>query len=156
MAKKGAKGSGGGFGSLLVLVLVGLGLAGATDGGASAGGDPGEIPPAYLAAYQAAAGECPALDWELLAAIGYVESRHGANGGTSSAGAVGPMQFMPPTWAIYGGGSAYDIDDAAEAAARYLCAAGLAEGDHRRAIFAYNHSWGYVDKVQAQADAYRG
>ncbi|WP_216870948.1 lytic transglycosylase domain-containing protein, partial [Modestobacter excelsi] len=63
--------------------------------------------------------------------------------------AVGPMQFMPSTWARYGRDGngdgrkdPFDVHDAAAAAARYLCAAG---GDlsgvagQARAVFAYNH-----------------
>jgi len=79
--------------------------------------------------------------------------------------ALGPMQFIPQTWAIYGvdangDGTAdiFNIDDAALSAARYLCAAG---GDLRtstgqtRALFAYNHSAQYVAQVLALANAYR-
>ncbi|HZC69237.1 MAG TPA: lytic transglycosylase domain-containing protein [Jatrophihabitans sp.] len=79
--------------------------------------------------------------------------------------AVGPMQFIPSTWAIYGtdangDGKAdvFNINDAALAAARYLCVAG---GDLRtragqvRAILAYNHSDEYLAQVLALADAYR-
>ncbi|MGL5828959.1 MAG: lytic murein transglycosylase, partial [Angustibacter sp.] len=56
----------------------------------------------YFALYQAAALTCPGMDWTLLAAVGQVESGHGRNVGPSSAGAVGPMQFMPRTFAAYG------------------------------------------------------
>jgi hypothetical protein len=79
--------------------------------------------------------------------------------------AVGPMQFIPSTWAIYGtdatgDGKAdvFNINDAALSAARYLCAAG---GDLRsrtgqvRAVLSYNHSDEYLAEVLALADAYR-
>jgi membrane-bound lytic murein transglycosylase B len=79
--------------------------------------------------------------------------------------AVGPMQFIPSTWAIYGtdatgDGKAdvFNINDAALGAARYLCAAG---GDLRsragqvRAVLSYNHSDQYLAEVLALADAYR-
>lgn len=155
---KSNKQGGGGCGWALLLLVFGLGLAGAggTSGPTTSQSSPGEIPGHYLAAYQAAADECPALDWPLLAAIGYVESRHGANMGPSSAGAIGPMQFMPATWAAYGSGDVWDIDDAAPAAAEYLCRNGLNRGDHQAALYAYNHSWTYVATVQDKADAYRG
>jgi len=81
------------------------------------------------------------------------------------AHALGPMQFIPSTWALFGAdadgdGSAdvFDIFDAALGAARYLCAAG---GDLRttagktRAVLAYNHNDQYVAQVLALADAYR-
>jgi hypothetical protein len=79
--------------------------------------------------------------------------------------AVGPMQFIPSTWAIYGtdatgDGKAdvFNINDAALAAARYLCAAGGDLGTRAgqiRAVLAYNHSDEYLAQVLALADAYR-
>ncbi len=114
------------------------------------------IPAGYLAAYRAAADTCPGLRWTLLAAVGQVESGHGRNNGPSSAGAVGPMQFMPATFARYGvdgdgDGKAdpWNYRDAIPTAARYLCAGGLdATSDGvRRALFAYNHAQWYVDLV---------
>jgi membrane-bound lytic murein transglycosylase B len=79
--------------------------------------------------------------------------------------AVGPMQFIPSTWAIYGtdangDGKAdvFNINDAALAAARYLCAAGGNLRTHAgqvRAVLAYNHSDEYLAQVLALADAYR-
>ncbi|HEU4675836.1 MAG TPA: hypothetical protein VFS29_07610 [Motilibacteraceae bacterium] len=78
--------------------------------------------------------------------------------------AVGPMQFLPGTWAVVGtdadgDGTAdpQDLDDAAVAAGRYLCAYGadLADPAQRRAsILRYNHSAEYADLVLALADAY--
>ncbi len=77
--------------------------------------------------------------------------------------AVGPLQFIPATWERWGadgnGDGAADpnqIDDAALAAARYLCAAGemTSAPGWRRAIFSYNHLDSYVDDVAAAANAY--
>lgn len=97
----------------------------------------------------------------MLAAVGYVESRHGANTGPSSAGALGPMQFIPDTWRTYGRDGngdgrkdVHDPDDAVPAAAAYLCAHGAAT-DVRGALWHYNHSWRYVDHVLAVADRLR-
>jgi soluble lytic murein transglycosylase-like protein len=114
-----------------------------------------DIPPGYLRLYRAAPAKvCPGLSWYTLAAIGRVESGHGQNMGPSSAGALGPMQFMPGTWAAYGrGGDINDPADAIPAAARYLCAHN-AIWDERGALFAYNHAWSYVDLVQDVARRY--
>ncbi|RCG30586.1 lytic transglycosylase domain-containing protein [Sphaerisporangium album] len=121
-------------------------------------------PASYLDLYKVAAAQvCPGLSWTVLAAIGQVESGHGRNNGPSSAGALGPMQFMPATWKAYGvdgdGDGKSDIwspYDSVPSAARYLCAngAGLGGAKLRSAVYRYNHSWDYVDKVLRIADAY--
>jgi membrane-bound lytic murein transglycosylase B len=67
--------------------------------------------------------------------------------GDSTAGAQGPMQFIPSTWAAFGeGGDVHDPRDAILAAGRYLAAAGGPD-DMRSAVFAYNHADAYVDAV---------
>jgi len=117
------------------------------------------IPAEYLAAYQAAAPTCPGLPWTLLAAVGQIESGHGRNNGPSSAGAVGPMQFMPSTFARYavdgdhnGTLDAWDPQDAIFTAAHYLCVSGAKGGSAagiQAALLAYNHAQWYVDLVLA-------
>ena len=92
------------------------------------------------------------VGWYYLAAIHLVETRMGRIRGLSSAGAQGPMQFMPPTWAAYGEGDVNNDRDAIMAAARYLKASG-APGNMQRAIFAYNRSNFYVNAVIAYAEA---
>jgi len=73
--------------------------------------------------------------------------------GLSSAGAQGPMQFMPATWAAYGrGGDVNNTRDAIMGAANYLKASG-APGNMQRALFAYNRSQFYVNALIAYADA---
>ncbi len=78
--------------------------------------------------------------------------------------AVGPMQFIPGTWARWGADGdgdgvrdPDDLDDAALAAARYLCASGgdlaTAQG-WRRAVLTYNRSSAYVDDVLQRAAGY--
>ncbi|WP_436698988.1 lytic transglycosylase domain-containing protein [Nocardioides sp. BYT-33-1] len=166
------------------------------------------IPAAALAAYQRAetvinsADESCNITWQLIAAIGRVESNHGRVGGNvldndgvatpgiygpaldgqngvkaisdTDAGvydndtqwdrAVGPMQFIPSTWQVVGvdadddaARNPQDIDDAALAAAVYLCSG---DGDlstvvgQRAAVYRYNHSQAYVDLVLKIMNAY--
>jgi transglycosylase-like protein with SLT domain len=121
------------------------------------------IPPAYLALYRRAAPTCPGLPWTILAGIGTVETGNGRDVHRSIAGAEGPMQFLPSTWAVWG----YDADgdgkanindpvDAVFSAARYLCAAGAGRGGQSLddAIYAYNHAWWYVREVIEIANQY--
>ncbi len=120
-------------------------------------------PGSYIELYQRSAAMCPGLSWTVLAAIGQVESGHGRNNGPSSAGALGPMQFMPATWRAYGvdgdGDGKADIwspYDAVPGAANYLCAVGAGQGGKKleKAVWHYNHSWSYVAKVLNLANAY--
>jgi hypothetical protein len=114
------------------------------------------IPPFLLPIYQAAGIEY-GVRWEVLAAINEIETDYGRNLNVSSAGALGWMQFMPPTWEAYGTDAnkdgvkdPYNPVDAIFAAARYLKAAG-ADTDLYKAIFAYNHADWYVDSVLMRA-----
>jgi peptidoglycan hydrolase CwlO-like protein len=100
-------------------------------------------------------------DWYILAAVGKVESDHGENMGPSSAGAMGPMQFLPSTWeasGVDGDGDGVanimDPEDAIPAAAGYLEDGG-APHDWYRALYSYNHADWYVKKVLAVAEGYR-
>jgi Transglycosylase SLT domain len=78
--------------------------------------------------------------------------------------AVGPMQFIPGTWAMYGADGNGDgvadpqnVDDAALAAARYLCAGGgdlSTQTGRWNAVYRYNHSASYVSLVLGLADSY--
>jgi membrane-bound lytic murein transglycosylase B len=114
------------------------------------------IPPESLDMLQATYEEAATaygLQWPYLAAIHLVETGTGRIRGTSSAGAQGPMQFMPQTWAAYGGGG--DINstrDAVFAAARYLATNNGAH-DMANALWNYNHSDHYVRGVMYYADA---
>jgi len=122
-------------------------------------------PTSYLALYQDSAAEyCPGLSWTVLAAIGQIESDHGANDGPSAAGALGPMQFLPSTWAVWGTdwfgqtGTPNIMNplDAVPSAARMLCADGAAAGGTSlaAAIFDYNHADWYVNEVLDLASEY--
>ncbi len=104
-----------------------------------------------LPLYKAAGGAAGGVGWEYLAAIHLVETRMGRIKGDSTAGAQGPMQFIPSTWDIYGrGGDITSNRDAIYAAARYLKATG-APADMARALRAYNNSARYVRAVTAYA-----
>jgi soluble lytic murein transglycosylase-like protein len=110
---------------------------------------------AQLRAYYQGAQELYGVDWTYLASINFIESSFGRNVGPSSAGAEGPMQFLPGTWANYGqGGNIWDPHDSILAAARYLVHWG-APGDMRSAIFHYNLDYDYVDAVEFFARAMR-
>jgi hypothetical protein len=125
----------------------------------------GAMPTSYLQLFQdSAADYCPALSWTVLAAIGQIESADGTNNGPSSAGALGPMQFLPSTWAVWGidafgqTGTPNIMNpyDAVASAARMLCADGAASGGTSlsAAIFDYNHATWYVNEVLALAAEY--
>jgi cell wall-associated NlpC family hydrolase len=155
-------------GTVVLAGSVGLLTLGPDDAPPSAAA--AAIPPAMLTLYQQAAPTCPGLSWAVLAAIGTVESSNGTSdlpgvhSGANSAGAEGPMQFEPATFAAYDmpvppGGAAppnpYDPTDAVYAAARDLCANGAGNAATLdQAVFAYNHSSAYVSQVLALAQSY--
>jgi hypothetical protein len=122
-------------------------------------------PSSYLQLFQESAAKyCPGLSWTVLAAIGQIESADGQNMGPSTAGALGPMQFLPSTWTTWGTDGFGDTGapnimnpyDAVPSAARLLCADGAASGGQglRAAIFDYNHASWYVNEVLTLAGEY--
>jgi cell wall-associated NlpC family hydrolase len=164
--------------AVAVAAIVGGGTGGASSGGAGAStGTTGSaaaeanpaIPSAWLTLYQQAARTCTGLPWTVLAAIGTVESDNGTSrapgvwSGANPAGAEGPMQFKPATFAAYATvgpqgaspPSPYDPTDAVYSAAALLCANGAGSAASlRSAITDYNHSDSYVDTVSTLALAY--
>ena len=106
----------------------------------------------------------PALDGTLPGNEVIVEN--GPGGQAGYARAVGPMQFLPSTWARYasdgdGDGVAdpQNLYDSALAAARYLCAGGQDLREPAQAMSAllrYNHSAAYARSVLGWAAAYAG
>lgn len=132
-----------------------------------------DIPADLLALYQQSAAGCPGLSWAVLAGVGKVESDHNRPPGqVSSAGAQGPMQFLPGTWVQAGvdgnnDGVAdpFEPADAIPAAAGYLCSLG-ADRDTPTAVAAYNcgavvmcrvkalSAGGYATRVLAWAARY--
>ncbi|MGW2083732.1 lytic transglycosylase domain-containing protein [Streptomyces sp. NPDC001880] len=169
--------------------------------GSAESGIPASILAAYKKAERTVADSDAAcrLPWQLLAAIGKVESgqarggRVDANGTTFSPilgpvldgrgfamikdtdngaydgdsthdRAVGPMQFIPSTWATWGQDGNGDgrkdpnnIYDAALAAGRYLCAGSRdlsLAADLDRAVLSYNHSNAYLRTVRSWFEYY--
>jgi len=109
------------------------------------------LPPEELLGYYKAAEAETGIQWEFLAAINLVETRMGRIQGVSTAGAIGPMQFLPTTWAECCEGDPAVPADAIAGAAKYLTIRGGPE-NMNRAIFGYNNSNYYVDAVTAYAE----
>lgn len=110
--------------------------------------------PAFAALYldvQAKTG----TPWQMLAAVHLTETHQsGSTARRSYAGATGPMQFMPATFAHYAldgdGNGTKDISNVSDAmmtAGRYLAAGGADKHKYSTALYNYNHSWSYVNKV---------
>ena len=142
------------------------------------------IPAVLLDAYRRAAGRVPScnLKWQVLAGIGKVESNHARGGQVDAHGtalqpiigpevadgehAVGPMQFLPSTWAKWGvdgnGDGIADpenVYDATASAADYLCADGrnlAVNADLVDAVLSYNHDGAYLGDVLQWITTYEG
>ncbi|WP_448463632.1 lytic transglycosylase domain-containing protein [Mycolicibacterium sp. XJ870] len=109
-------------------------------------------PPEELLGYYRKAEAATGVGWNYLAAIHLIETGLGRIAGTSSAGAQGPMQFLPSTFAEYGdGGDIHSLHDSIMAAGRHLAANGFAE-DRDHAIFRYNNSNRYVQAAHDYAE----
>jgi hypothetical protein len=148
----------------LVIVILAIGGSGGSCGGGS--GPVGGVPANLVALYEGADAtyQLGPQGAAVLAAINFVETGFGHNLSTSTAGAVGWMQFMPATWATYrvtptgrpapnGPAGWNDPADAIYTAAKYLRANG-APGNWQTAIYGYNHATWYVQEVVARAQAY--
>lgn len=109
-------------------------------------------PAAELRAYYEEGEAVYGVPWEYLAAVNLTETRMGRIRGLSSAGAQGPMQFIPSTWASYGQGDINDPHDAILSAARYLAANGGGSGNLPNALYRYNPVSWYVNAVTAYAE----
>ncbi len=107
----------------------------------------------------------PALDGSAgLKALRARADDTAAHGNATWDHAVGPLQFIGSTWRRWGAdgdgdgvSDRHDIDDAAYAAARYLCADGndLTTGSGwTAAVRSYNHSDAYVASVLAATNDY--
>jgi hypothetical protein len=106
---------------------------------------PPDPAPGLLADYHEGEGDY-GIPWQYLAAINFVETAMGRIHGLSVAGAQGPMQFMPATWAAYGHGDVDNPHDAVLAAARYLHARG-GPASMDAALYSYNRSNHYVRAI---------
>ena len=108
-------------------------------------------PAEELLSYYRKAEAATGVGWNYLASIHLIETGLGRIAGTSAAGAQGPMQFLPSTFAEYGdGGDIHSLHDSIMAAGRHLAANGFAD-DRDHAIFRYNNSNRYVQAVNDYA-----
>ncbi len=107
-----------------------------------------------LLAHYAEAEQLTGVAWYWLAAIHLQETRMGRIEGVSSAGAVGPMQFLPTTWEACCIGDPTVTRDAVVGAATYLSQSG-APDDMAAALYQYNPNDGYVAVVTAYAESLR-
>ncbi|GIN62766.1 hypothetical protein J27TS8_27590 [Robertmurraya siralis] len=116
-----------------------------------------KVPSEYIPIYKAAAAQY-GVDWYVLAAIHEIETNFSRiEKMVSYAGAIGHMQFMPTTFAVYGVDgngdghkSPWDLEDAVFSAANYLAASGYSK-NIRKAIWHYNHADWYVNLVLEKA-----
>lgn len=120
----------------------------------------GKIPAQFYPFYQEA-GQKYGIPWSVLASIHFQETRFGFDLSTSSAGAIGQMQFLPETWKEFGvdanhDGKAdpFDAKDAIFTAANYLSYELKATGSLAKAIWWYNHDNAYINQVLARAKLY--
>ena len=108
-----------------------------------------------LIGHYRAAEEATGIEWEILAGINLIETGFGRIDGLSSAGAQGPMQFLPTTWEeVAEGGDIDDPGDAIAGAARYLVRRGALD-DIRAGLWGYNNSDNYVNAVLTYAELVR-
>lgn len=147
----------GGVAAVFVLPVLFLGAftGGFGDALATSSTTPSAAIPAEAAALYGEAATKFQIPTSVLAAVGKVECDHGRNpacGSPNSAGAEGPMQFLPATFSAYSWASEsvapspYDARDAIFAAAAKLAADGV-NTDPWQAIFSYNHDDRYVATV---------
>lgn len=118
------------------------------------------IPVQFIPVYQAA-GRAYGVPWTVLAAIHYTETNFATGSEMSPAGAQGPMQFMPTTFAYYEVSapgprhlpSIDNVNDAIYTCAHMLAADGYASNP-RAALYLYNHSNAYVDSIDQLVQRY--
>ena len=104
-----------------------------------------------LLGYYREAESASGVGWTYLAAINLIETGFGRIAGVSTAGAQGPMQFLPSTFAAYGeGGDILSPHDSIMAAGRYLAVNGFAD-DRDYALYRYNNSNQYVQAINDYA-----
>lgn len=120
------------------------------------------LPVDELLAYYNEAETLTGIPWNYLAAINLVETRMGRIEGFSTAGATGPMQFLPSTWEECCEGDPTLDRDAIIGAGTYLVRVGGLD-DLQKALYRYNNSDRYVNSVTFYAEvmaenplAYRG
>lgn len=112
------------------------------------------LPADELLALYRSAEDATGIHWSFLAAINLIETGFGRIDGLSTAGAQGPMQFLPTTWEEVSDGDIDSPHDAIPAAARYLVRRGGPDDMHN-ALWGYNNSDAYVAAVTHYANLFR-
>jgi hypothetical protein len=109
-----------------------------------------------LLGYYKEAEAATGIGWQYLAAINLVETGLGRISGLSTAGAIGPMQFLQSTWNEkgIGQGDIRDPHDSILAAARYLVRRG-GPTDMAKALQGYNNHVNYVRAVTEYAQMFK-